>query len=148
VLRERPLERRGLFCETGRVMRHRHHPETVAERIDALMGAVFNDDEEDRMRCLSENLAPGFVYISPSAVVDGPEGLSDTFSHFRHDGWRQTSLQRTSDVDIHHAHFRYSWERREGSTMTMEGWSFGWLDADGKIVTIVSFDGLVPGQYS
>ena len=55
------------------------------------------------------------------------------------------SCRRTSAVDVHHGHFRYSWERKEQGEVAMEGWSFGWLDEDGRIARIVSFDGLVPG---
>jgi hypothetical protein len=128
------------------VFRHHHHPETLAERIDELMAAVFITDDGERLARLAVHLAPDFVYISPAAVVDGPEGLSDAFSHYRHDAWRHTSLRRTSAVDVHHAHFRYSWERQESGKTAMEGWSFGWMDPQGLIEQIVSFDGLVPGQ--
>jgi hypothetical protein len=127
------------------VLRHHHHPDSVAERIDGLMAGVFVADDRVRIERLSEHLAPGFVYISPGAVVDGADGLSDAFSHYRHDSWLHASLRRTSAVDVHHGHFRYSWERTEGGKVAMEGWSFGWLDAQGKIARIVSFDGLVPG---
>ncbi len=126
------------------MFRH-HHPDSVAERIDALMAGVFVADDRDRVERLSEQLAPGFVYISPGAVVDGPDGLSDAFSHYRSDPWLATKLSRTSAVDLHHGHFRYSWARSEQGRVAMEGWSFGWLADDGRIARIVSFDGLVPG---
>lgn len=112
------------------------------------MIAVFIGDERDRIDKLSAHLAPDFVYISPGAVVEGAQGLSDAFSHYRHDEWLHTVLRRTSAVDVHHAQFRYAWEREEGGQITMEGWSFGWMNAEGKISRIVSFDGLIPGQYS
>lgn len=127
-------------------MFHHHHPDSVAERIDALMAAVFVADDRDRIEQLQANLAPGFVYISPSAVVDGPDGLSDAFSHSRNDRRLDATLSRTSAVDVHHGYFRYSWQREEGGKVAMEGWSFGWLDADGKVARIVSFEGLVPGS--
>jgi hypothetical protein len=126
------------------VFRH-HHPSSVAERIDALMAAVFIGDDRERIERLSAQLAPGFVYISPRAVVDGPDGLSDAFSHYRSDPWLGAKLSRTSAVDVHHGHFRYSWERKEQGEVAMEGWSFGWLAEDGRIARIVSFDGLIPG---
>ena len=130
------------------MFRHHHHPETLAERIDQLMVAVFIRDERDRMQRLAEHLAPDFVYINPGAVVEEAQGLSDAFSRFRHDEWPLTVLQRTSAVDVHHAHFRYAWERKEGGETEMEGWSFGWMNATGLISRIVAFGGLIPGQYS
>ncbi len=77
-------------------------------------------------------------------MVEGAEGLSEAFSRFRQDEQLPATLRRTSAVDIHHAHFRYSWERAEGDEIAMEGWSFGWMDASGLVSRIVSFDGLVP----
>jgi hypothetical protein len=128
------------------VFRHHHHPDTIAGRVDELMVAVFIADDQERVARLRVHLAPDFVYISPGAVVDGPEGLSDAFSHYRHDAWLNASLHRTSVVDTHHANFRYTWQRQEGGRTTMEGCSFGWLSAEGLISHIVSFDGLAPGQ--
>ncbi len=119
-----------------------HHPETLAQRIDELMVAVFETDDHERLERLTAHLAPDFTYISPGAVADGAQGLSEAFSHYRHDAWRHASLHRTSDIDIHHAHFRYEWERRENGAMTMLGQSFGWMNDGGLICQIVSFDGL------
>jgi hypothetical protein len=123
----------------------RHHSEDpLAHRIDDLMAAVFIDDDRERLEKLADHLGPDFVYISPQTVVEGAEGLSEAFSRFRRDEQLPATLRRTSAVDIHHAHFRYSWERAEGDEIAMEGWSFGWMDASGLVSRIVSFDGLVP----
>jgi hypothetical protein len=130
------------------MFRRHHDPETLADRIDGLMVAVFIEDDRERLEKLAENLAPDFVYISPQTVVEGPEGLSEAFMRFRHDGPHSTTLRRTSAVDVHHAHFRYSWERTEHGQIAMEGWSFGWMNAAGLISRIVAFNGLVPGHPS
>jgi hypothetical protein len=137
-----------LLCETADVFRRNHTSESVATRIDHLMAAVFVSDDEDRLERLSAHVATDFVYISPAAVVDGAQGLSDAFSRYRHDEWRHTTLRRTSDVDLHHAHFRYSWERFENGARAMEGCSFGWTNGEGRIACIVAFDGLLPGQMA
>jgi hypothetical protein len=130
-------------------MFRRHHSEDpLADRIDDLMAAVFIDDDRECLEKLAEHLAPDFVYISPQTVVEGAEGLSEAFSRFRQDEQPLAALRRTSAVDVHHAHFRYSWERSEGDEIAMEGWSFGWMDASGLVSRIVSFDGLVPGGSS
>jgi hypothetical protein len=130
-------------------MFRRHHSEDpLADRIDDLMAAVFIDDDRECLEKLAEHLAPDFVYISPQTVVEGAEGLSEAFSRFRQDEQPLAALRRTSAVDVHHAHFRYSRERSEGDEIAMEGWSFGWMDASGLVSRIVSFDGLVPGGSS
>jgi len=110
------------------------------------MIAVFIADERERLQRMHEQLADDFVYISPAAVVEGAEGLSDAFGHYRHES-QHNALHRTSDVDVHHSYFRYSWRREQDGRTTMEGWSFGWMNPDGKLLRIVSFDGLVPGQH-
>jgi hypothetical protein len=127
------------------MFRRHHDPETLADRIDALMVAVMSRPDRERLETLGRHLAPDFVYLSPQVVVEGPEGLSEAFSRFRHDEAGLTTLRRTSAVDVHHAHFRYTWERRERGRVAMDGWSFGWMDPRGLISRIVSFDGLVPG---
>jgi hypothetical protein len=127
----------------------RHHSEDqLADRIDDLTAAVFIDNNRERSEKLAEHLAPDFVYISSQTVVEGGEGLSETFRRFRQDEQLPATLRRTSAVDVHHAHFRYSWERTEGDEIAMEGWNFGWMDASGLVSRIVSFDGLVPGAPS
>jgi len=116
----------------------------VAARIDALMEGVFIRNDRERLERLAENLSPDFVYISPSAVVDGAQGLSDAFSHYRHDDRLHTSLRRSSPVEVHHGYLRYSWERIEQGRVAQQGWSFGQLDGAGKLERIVSFEGMVP----
>jgi len=112
------------------------------------MVAVFIADERERLQRLAEHLAPDFVYVTPRAVLEGPQGLSDAYARFRHDGWLRISLRRTSEVDMHHAHFRYAWESLEGDRTAMTGWCFGWVDAEGKISRIVSFNDPVPDRLS
>jgi len=111
------------------------------------MIAVMLPDAHERAERIAGQVSLNFVYISPVAVFDGADGLSEAFSAYRLDAWRRITLRRTTDVDVHHEQFRYAWERREGNDTVMEGWSFGTLNADGKITRIVSFDGLIPGQH-
>lgn len=128
------------------MFRHDHQEEAIAERIDHLMAAVFLPDDEERLEALSHHVAADFVYVSPDAVFEGPQGLSDAFARYRSERWWQTGLRRTSTVDIHHGYFRYAWERVERGATVLEGWSFGCLDEVGAISRVVAFEGLVPGQ--
>jgi hypothetical protein len=130
-------------CETAFVPRHRQFA-ALSERIDQLMLDVFTPDERERIPRLAEHLAPDFVLVTPSAVAEGAQGLSDAYSTYRHDQWRHAALRRTSAIDMHHAHFRYAWERLELGKPVSSGWSFGWVDAAGKISRIVTFNDPVP----
>jgi hypothetical protein len=112
------------------------------------MVAVFLPDERERIPRLAEHLASDFVYITPSAVVEGAQGLSDAYSRFRHEEWRHTAMRRASDIDMHHAHFRYAWERLDSGRTVAHGWCFGWVDAEGRISRIVSFNDPMTGRPS
>jgi hypothetical protein len=126
------------------VFGHHHHAEEIAARIDHLMAAVFVPEDAHRLAQLRDHVAADFVYVGPSAVFDGAEGLSEAFSRFRHDAWLHASLRRTSAVDAHHGYFRYSWQRTERGVVAMEGWSFGHLNGEGQIRRIVAFEDLTP----
>jgi len=107
---------------------------------------VLVPDEHERIPRLAEHLAPDFVFVSPTAVYEGARGLSEAYTTYRHDHWLQVVVRRTSEVDAHHAHFRYAWERTERGKSATWGWSFGWIDAAGKISRIVSFNDPVPAR--
>jgi hypothetical protein len=109
---------------------------------------VFILNERERIPRLTEHLAADFVFVSPSAVADGAQGLSDAYSTYRHDQWLRVALRRTSAIDMHHAHFRFAWERLELGKIASSGWSFGWVDAAGKISRIVSFNDPVPPRIT
>lgn len=125
--------------------RHRQFA-TLSDRIDELMLDVFVPDEHERIQRVAEHLAPDFVFVSPTAVFEGARVLSDAYSTYRHDQWLQVVVRRTSEVDTHHAHFRFAWERSERGKA--RGWSFGWVDTTGRVSRIVTFNDPVPARVS
>ncbi len=127
-------------------MLHRRHTESLADRIDQLMIDVLVSDDGERIPRLAEHLTPDFVYITPSAVEEGAQGLSEAYSRFRREAWRKTSLRRTSGVDLHHSYFRFDWEQWEGTRVVLRGCCFGSVDGEGKISRIVLFDEPDPAQ--
>jgi hypothetical protein len=127
------------------VFGHDHRAEEIDERIDHLMAAVFVADDMDRLERLTRHLSLDFVYVSPEAVFEGVAGLSEAFARFRREPQWQTTMRRTSHVEVHHGYLRYSWARAERGVTAAEGWSFGSLDAEGSISRVVTFEGLVPG---
>jgi hypothetical protein len=130
------------------VFRHHHQddPDTLEVRADRLMAAVFLPDDRLRLDRLSADLAPDFKFITPTAVFDGAEGLSDAFAHFRHDAWRNPSLRRTSAVDGHHGYFRFTWERIDQGAVAETGLNIGQLDDQGRIWRVISFAGAAPDR--
>jgi hypothetical protein len=128
------------------VFRQDHRAEDVATRIDHLMAAVFVAEDRERRETLGRHVAPDFVYVTPEAVFEGAEGLSEAFAPYRRADWGPTSLRRTCPLELHHGYFRFSWARTERGAVAMEGWAFGVLDDTGAINRIVTFEGLVPGR--
>ena len=70
------------------------------------MAAVFVADDTDRLERLTRHVSSDFVYVSPEAVFEGAAGLSEAFARFRREPRWQTTLRRTSPVEVHHGYFR------------------------------------------
>jgi hypothetical protein len=128
------------------MFRRNHRAEVLAVRIDHLMTSIVLADAETRLDAVRTHVAPDVVYVSPRAVFDGPEGLSEAFERLRRSDRQPASLRRTSAVDSHHHYFRFTWERVERSAVVMSGWIFGTLDESGAIDRFVAFEGLEPGE--
>lgn len=126
------------------MFRRDHRDERLTERIDHLMTSVVRADQDARLEGLAAHVAPDIVYVSPSAVFDGPAGLSEAFERLRHADRQPAALRRASAVDQHHGYFRFRWERVERGAVVMSGWAFGSLDESGAIDRIVAFEGLEP----
>jgi hypothetical protein len=126
------------------VFRRDHRGEGLVVRIDHLMSTVLLSDSVARLDGLAAHVASDVVYVSPSAVFDGPSGLSEAFERLRRADRQPASLRRTSAVDCHHGYFRFSWERVERGEVVVSGWIFGSLDESGAIDRIVAFEGLEP----
>jgi hypothetical protein len=126
------------------MFRRNHRAEDLAVRIDHLMTSVVVPDAQTRLDALRAHVAPDIVYVSPWAVFDGPEGLSEAFERLRRSDRQPASLRRTSAVDCHHHYFRFEWERVERGAVVMSGLIFGTLDESGAIDRFVAFEGLEP----
>jgi hypothetical protein len=128
------------------VFRRDHRAEGLTDRVDHLMTAALVTEPQARLEGLSAHLASDVVYVSPSAVFDGPAGVSEAFERLRRTDRQPASLRRTSAVDQHHGYFRFTWDRVERGAVVMSGLAFGSLDESGAIDRIVAFEGLEPGR--
>ncbi len=127
------------------MFRRDHRAEDLTSHIDHLMAAAILADAEARLEGLGAHVAPDVVYVSPEAVFDGPDGLSEAFERLRRGDRQPAVLRRTSAVDQHHGYFRFTWDRVERGAVVMSGWIFGSLDESGAISRIVAFEGLESG---
>ena len=120
----------------------------MAETIDALMNSFSIPRADERLARIRELVANDFVFVNPGFVTEGPEELSKAFGEFLAFLESGVTIARTSEVELHHHHFRYSWARyREGQT-EMEGSDFGWLGSAGELKRLVVFDHLGPRRLA
>jgi hypothetical protein len=60
--------------------RHDEDDDDLTARLDQLMVDLLVGDESERLEGLRARLASDFVYVGPDAVLDGADGLSETFA--------------------------------------------------------------------
>lgn len=119
-------------------------PVTTTETMD-LYCAVWNARDADERRALVRQVwSDDGRYVDPTADVSGGEalvahvgGVLEAFGDFR--------LRRTSGVDEHHDHARFTWsmETAEGGPIA-DGFDVVTLAADGRIDLVVGFFGPFP----
>lgn len=116
----------------------------IAETIDALMSCFSMTTAEERLASIRALVASDFVFVNPGFVAEGPEELSAAFGEFMTFVENGATIARTSEVELHHEHFRYSWARSRGGQIEMEGCDFGWVGNAGELKRLVVFDHLGP----
>ena len=81
----------------------------MAETIDALMNSFSIPRADERLARIRELVANDFVFVNPGFVTEGPEELSKAFGEFLAFLESGVTIARTSEVGLHHHHFRYWW---------------------------------------
>ncbi|MCL4445770.1 MAG: hypothetical protein M1134_02680 [Actinobacteria bacterium] len=116
---------------------------TLTRCIDELLGAVGIEDGGERSDCVRSVVASDFLYVDPRFVAASPKGLVDAFGWFRSEIGDEVEIVRTSEVEVNHDYFSYTWAQvRDGETVA-EGFAFGCMDRSGQIRQIVNFEGQI-----
>jgi hypothetical protein len=112
------------------------HP---TEAIDRYI-AMWNETDPDRRRQLIAGLwTEDCTHADPMARVEGPDGIDGLVSTVqeRFPGHR---FRRTSEVDSHNGHVRFSWELKpERGPAPVCGTDFGTMTPDGRLRAITAF---------
>jgi hypothetical protein len=116
----------------------------IAEIIDALMSSFSITRAEERLARIRALVASDFLFVNPGFVAEGPEELSAAVGEFMAFLDKGVTIARTSEVELHHDYFRYSWARYRGGQIEMEGCDFGWIGDAGQLKRLVVFDHLGP----
>lgn len=115
----------------------------IAAVVDSLMAMATDSDRQSRDQRLVSLLSDDFQLVNPAGVAVGPTGAAAAFDMMSEALPTGTRIVRTSEVESHHGYFRYSWARRRGNDVVIQGVDFGWTDDAGRVQRIVTFDGLL-----
>lgn len=115
----------------------RDHRCADEQLFDYESGGAAREDSGSRRQRFSLRSTRGFV-------AEGPEELSAAFGEFMAFLDNGVTIARTSEVELHHDYFRYSWARYRGGQIEMEGCDFGWVGDAGQPKRLVVFDHLGP----
>ena len=116
----------------------------LARKIDELMSLATQPNVPDRLARLRELVSEEIQFINPGVMAVGVQELTQVFDWLSQSLPRGTEIRRTSSIDCHHDHFRYSWVRRQDGHVEADGEDLGQAGSDGRIVKIVTFDGPIP----
>ena len=113
------------------------------------MAAAIIEEEDERLAKIRSLVTSDFIFVNPGFMTEGPEALSAAFGRFMAHLDSAVTVVRTSEVDFHDDHFRYTWARYQGSQIAMEGCDFGWADDTGRrLKRLVVFDRVLPPRLA
>ncbi len=116
----------------------------AAAVVETYVRAWHERDEATRRRLLEESWADDGVYTDPGSTIEGREALVQAIAEF-HEERPDVHIEVRSRIDSFGNHFRFIWTTVDAAGADLrEGIDFGQLDADGRIVLIVGFVGLLP----
>ncbi len=113
--------------------------------VDRYLAALNEPDADTRRRLISEAWAPDGGMTDPPLTGQGHDGIA-ALGDALHGGYAGHSFRRTSAVDEHHGHYRFSWALvGPDGAVAVTGMDTGAVAEDGRIGQVVGFFGeLVP----
>ena len=102
-------------------------------------------DSEKRAELLKSAWTENGIYTDPTAHIEGRDALVKHIQQvLSSPQFKGASLAQASEFDIHHNVFRFQWELKDASGVTvMEGMDYGEFNEQGQISKIVGFFGPV-----
>lgn len=106
---------------------------------------MWNETDPDQRRDLIGRLwTEDCAHLDPVAKVSGRDGI-DCLVRGVQERYPGHRFRRTSTVDSHNGHVRFSWELRpEAGRAVVSGTDFGAVAEDGRLRSITAFFDAVP----
>ncbi len=120
-------------------------PDTTTT-VDAYLAAYGEPDDARRHELIGQAWAADGSLIDPPLTGHGHRGISEMAAALQQQ-FAGHRFERTSGVDAHHGHLRYSWRLvgPDGS-VAVTGTDVGELAPDGRLRQVVGFFGELPDR--
>ncbi len=116
----------------------------IVTTVDTYLAAYNEIDADRRMTLIEKVWASDGRLVDPPLEAVGHGGISDmaTAVHAQFPG---CTFRRSSGVDSHHDHLRFTWELvAPDGTVALKGLDVGEVAPDGRLRRITGFFGEVP----
>jgi ketosteroid isomerase-like protein len=122
-------------------------PSSVDQAFDQYARAWAEPDAAARSALLAPVWAKNGQYKDPTVDLKGVRALSAHIGEFLKQ-YPAAKLTKTSKTDVYGSTFRASWSLKfgDGKTPDLEGFDYGELDKNGRIVKIAGFFGPLPNE--
>jgi hypothetical protein len=116
----------------------------ITDLVDAHLAAFSTTDPDERAALVARAYAPDAHFADPLFVATGHEEITALAASVP-EMYPGHAFRRTSGVDVHHDHARYSFAfAAEDGTVVIDGTEVAQVGADGRLVRVIGFFGPVP----
>lgn len=117
---------------------------TVAEIVDTHLAGYCEPDATRRRELLDRAWAPDGELVDPPLEATGTDAIGAlvdaVLGHYPDHRFR-----RTSEIDVHHDHARYSWELvSPDGAVAVTGLDVATFDEHGRLTRVIGFFGDLP----
>jgi hypothetical protein len=118
----------------------------VTTTVDHYLAAWNERDPQRRAEWIERAWAPEGRLIDPPLEGAGHAGISDAAAAM-HEHYAGHRFERTSGVDAHHDHLRFTWQLvGPDGAVAVAGIDVADLAADGRLARVVGFFGELPAR--
>lgn len=116
----------------------------IVTTVDTYLAAYNEIDADRRMTLIEKVWASDGRLVDPPLEAVGHGGISDMAAAV-HAQFPGCTFRRSSGVDSHHDHLRFTWELvAPDGTVALKGLDVGEVAPDGRLRRITGFFGEVP----